>query len=344
MANMPIRRNKIMTNNKTNNNQTRVVCPVCGTSFALPEHQSIGCGVAIGKDSNLGTIYLTPEDKRLDALKAAGIDVSNFMKAADLLHNYKEEDEFNFDTKEIDEVIGTDYVYNRYTSPRWLVAQMFHMLNSKDGYDKCLSAKGNRYQYNFLKEEIHRLAKMERQNDEYFSSRSKFFSPEIIAEIMQDYISDLEDYIESLDIHKYEGNPYKRIRGYKYSDDGKGDVLVKDIEKKVMTPIRHAIQKMGKCNSYSELERVYVNFLDNLYIKLDAPMSKAFKDVYKGMGAYYTMDNLIKFHGCKVDGKSTVDSLKEIKAKQREYIGEYWRLFALMKKVIKDNNYKPQWN
>ena len=95
-----------MTNNKTNNNQTRVVCPICKTSFAIPEHQSIGCGIAIGKDSNLGTIYLTPEDKRLDALKAAGIDVSNFMKAADLLHNYKEEDEFNFDTKEIDEVIS----------------------------------------------------------------------------------------------------------------------------------------------------------------------------------------------------------------------------------------------
>ena len=74
-------------------NETKIVCPQCGAEFAIPEHEHISIGIAIGKDSGLGTICPTvvgqsPEpiskpksqmkaEAKLAALKDAGVDVSN---------------------------------------------------------------------------------------------------------------------------------------------------------------------------------------------------------------------------------------------------------------------------
>lgn len=38
--------------------ETKVVCPKCGAEMAIPEHESFAVGVAIGKDSGLGTVTL----------------------------------------------------------------------------------------------------------------------------------------------------------------------------------------------------------------------------------------------------------------------------------------------
>lgn len=38
--------------------ETKVVCPKCGSEIAIPEHESFVAGIAIGKDSGLGTVAL----------------------------------------------------------------------------------------------------------------------------------------------------------------------------------------------------------------------------------------------------------------------------------------------
>ena len=49
------------------------------------------------------------------------------------------------------------------------------------------------------------------------------------------------------------------------------------------------------------------------------------------------------FHGCGivVDGKAVYGAaaVSVLNSRLGEYIGEGWRMFALMKKVIKDNNF-----
>ena len=73
------------------------------------------------------------------------------------------------------------------------------------------------------------------------------------------------------------------------------------------------------------------------------PKSKAWIDAYKGEGAFYTLKNLVMFHGCginvnghMVDGAPAVSVLNK---RLGEYKGEGWRMFALMKKVIADNGF-----
>jgi hypothetical protein len=47
------------------------------------------------------------------------------------------------------------------------------------------------------------------------------------------------------------------------------------------------------------------------------------------------------YHYCdrKVDTLSGVDAVKHLNKKLDEYKGEGWRMFALMNKVIEDNNF-----
>ena len=71
--------------------------------------------------------------------------------------------------------------------------------------------------------------------------------------------------------------------------------------------------------------------------------SKAWIDAFKGEGAYYTLKNLIMFHNCgiRVDGHGMLKGIVGMSClneKLEEYKGEGWRMFALMKKVIEDNN------
>ena len=72
--------------------------------------------------------------------------------------------------------------------------------------------------------------------------------------------------------------------------------------------------------------------------------SKAWIDAYKGSGAYFTMQNLIRFHGCVAydDGGNRLDKLQSldfIRIKARVYAqGEGWRLLAVLKKMLTDNN------
>ena len=70
---------------------------------------------------------------------------------------------------------------------------------------------------------------------------------------------------------------------------------------------------------------------------------KSWKDAFKGAGAYYTLQNLIRFHGVRVivGGQKSSLSYSEtlLEVKRREYDGEWWRLFAFMKKLIDDNKF-----
>ena len=82
---------------------------------------------------------------------------------------------------------------------------------------------------------------------------------------------------------------------------------------------------------------------DMIHLPYDTPKSKAWIDAYKGEGAFYTLKNLVMFHGCgiKVDGRMVyrAAAVSVLNKRLNEYKGEGWRMFALMKKVIADNKF-----
>ena len=154
---------------------------------------------------------------------------------------------------------------------------------------------------------------------------------------MSDYIEELKKYIETLPNKNCKGVPYKRIKGV--------NIFVADLQKKVYSPLERDICRLKYATNYKEVYSVVRSFMYNMIpLPYNTPKSKAWIDAYKGEGAFYTLKNLVMFHDCgiKVDkfdvryGMSAVTFLNE---KLNEYKGEGWRMFALMKKVIADNNF-----
>ena len=79
----------------------------------------------------------------------------------------------------------------------------------------------------------------------------------------------------------------------------------------------------------------------------NTPKSKVWVDAFKGEGAYYTLKNLVMFHGCgikvdKFDVRYNTRAMEILKLRLDQYQFEGWRMFALMKKVIADNNFDFQ--
>jgi hypothetical protein len=100
--------------------------------------------------------------------------------------------------------------------------------------------------------------------------------------------------------------------------------------------------------SYYEMIKAVETFTKHCPLVKTLAKAAAWKNAFKGTGAYYTMDNMIKFHGCKFTvednngNKTTLDmdkSLRYLEMKTADYQNEYYRLYALMRKFIEDNNF-----
>ena len=252
-----------------------------------------------------------------------------------------------------EQIITNGYVRNTKLHRRFVMAQMFHMLNYKSydgklaGYTDYLNLMyGYDYTLKMMLEEVKVLSRIEISDKESFDERSHFFTKEVVLEVLCDYVEKLKAYVDTLPTKKCKGVPYKKVNGM--------NVFVDDLAKKIFHPLMSEITYMKYAKSYSALYGFLKEFVDNI-IKLpyDTPKSKAWVDAFKGAGAYYTLKNLVMYHGCTIPveayrpyDRATVvlqykghKAMEALHVKLDEYKGEGWRMFALMKKVIKDNDF-----
>lgn len=241
-------------------------------------------------------------------------------------------------------IIEDGYVRNTKLHRRFVMAQMFQMLNyvSWDGkftgYNDCLKRMyGYDYTLKMMLEEIRVLSKLEVRDAESFNERVHFFNKDVVIAVMEDYLGKLKKYVEALPDRNCKGIPYKRIK--------RMDVFNADLDKKIYAPVRMHIGAVKYARNYKQIYEVLEKFMRN-YIKLsfETPKSKSWIDAYKGAGAYYTLKNLVMFHNCgikvdKFDVRYGMSAVAFLNGKLDEYKGEGWRMFALMKKVIADNNF-----
>ncbi len=288
------------------------------------------------------------KNERMEKLNAVGINTGKYFTVAldngTQVHLIIDE---NGNPKKVDDAIANQiiedgYVRNTKLHRRFVMAQMFHALNykswdgRKEGYNEYLKMYGIGYEFDMMLEEIRILSKLEARDNDTFVERSHFFTKDVIKATMDDYLVELKKYIDRMPNKNCKGVPYKRIKGR--------DIFVVDIDKKIFAPLRQRIGRVNYASNYAELYRTVRYFMDEMIsIPYGAPKSKAWIDAYKGEGAFYTLKNLVMFHGCgiKVDnhvvyGAAAVSVLNK---RLNEYKGEGWRMFALMKKVIKDNNF-----
>lgn len=239
------------------------------------------------------------------------------------------------------QIIEDGYVRNTKLHRRFVMAQMFQGLNYKSwdgkrtGYNEWLKGHGLAYSFDMMLEEIRVLGKLEERDRDTFVERAHFFTKDVIVKTMEDYVVALMAHVDTLPSKNCKGIPYKRVKGQ--------NIFVVDLDKKVYAPLRYDISRIKYARSYNELYRIVKNFMRNMVsLPYTTPKSKAWIDAYKGEGAFYTLKNLVMFHNCKIYHREVLSGIAAVNflnTKLEEYKGEGWRMFALMKKVISDNNF-----
>ena len=352
----------------------KLICPVCHSEVALPEHSTFGCGMTLAKDTDNNTYKLNMEktteygtENRVEKERTnMGIDLT---KAVTINEN---KNYFTFTSPEgkevkmkwengipvvvpnepLDEIeeqiYANGYVKNTKLHRRWVMSQMFRGLNYKNtwdhtsGFEAWLQNHGYYYQWKMALEELRVMSKIEGKDAEAFVERSTFFTKETIIAMMRDYMYRLGERIAELPVHKCKGVPYKVM-------PNKKDVFVADISRKIYNPITDAIIRVENCHNYRDLYWALKYFLRTTYLELpyNTKMSRTFVDVYKREGAYYTLKNMIMFHniylqnyytGVKYDTRDSLTYLTEMNDKY-QYHNEGYKLLALLKKTIEDNNF-----
>lgn len=309
----------------------------------------------------------TKAQMRLEALKAAGVDVSKYFPLGDdqlIKIENGAAVPVDMDDATIDavgkQIVEGGYVSNWKLFRRWVMSQMFHMLRDmeKDGksFNEVLQRKGYEYQWRMLENELYAQMKMCDHNDyENLKARNRWFNGVVAHDMAIDYISKLRSYIDDKCIytvkkdkdgnekktykHTCKGNPYIRLQN--------GNIFVADLERKVYTPLRDLANKMGAVPTYKELYDAVREFnKKRKHLAWDTKQSEAFIHAYKGSGSYYTMRNLIMFHGARflknARKMSEANSLKEIESKAKLYDEEGWKMLGVLKQLIKDSGINIQ--
>ena len=161
---------------------------------------------------------------------------------------------------------------------------------------------------------------------------------DVVVKTCNDYLKKLKEYIDGFKTFNCKGVPYKKVRGV--------NIFCEDLNKKVYNPIQLQIHKINSARSYIEMYKLLSKFVSGMMrLPYNTPKCKVWVDAYKGEGAFYTLKNLIMFHNCVViDERGRMyrgvgNSMSYLNAMLEEYQGEGWRMFALMKKVIRDNHF-----
>lgn len=341
--------------------ETIVKCPHCHGEIAIADHQHVvPAGIAIGKDSNLGTIILpkgnapthrmTKLEQRIEALKAHGIKGDFFSvkdpQGNDALMTWENGVPKIIKDAELDaierRILDNGYVRNSKLYRRFVMAQMFRMENWKSyngrkrGYTEYLRELGYGYSWKMAIEELRVLSILERKDKACFDERKRWFDKDTIVAMLTDYQFQLASIIDKLPVHRCKRVPYKKTPY--------GDIFVSEITQKVFTPLVQAITKVSEANSINEIYNIVRS------IKMYKPcwnykfkLCPKFVDAYKGEGAFYTLKNLVLFHNCFVCAEEhylySYDALTYINQKADEYADEGWKLMGLMRETIRLNHF-----
>lgn len=237
----------------------------------------------------------------------------------------------------LSQIIEDGYVRNTKLHRRWVMAQMFRMLNSEDGYDQYLRRHyGYMYQFDMMLEEMRVLSELEIRDLESFTERSHFFTKAVVVATCNDYLEKLQKYVNGLQERKCKGVPYKKVKGI--------NIFTEDLNKKVYQPVRNRIWRLEHAKNYKELYKELKKFRSEMVrLPYETKKCKVWIDAFKGSGSYYTLKNLVMFHNCRISdcygyyyGK---DALEYIQRYLDKYQGDGWRYMAFLKEVIKTNNF-----
>ena len=303
----------------------------------------------------------TKAEKRMDALRALGCDMSKYFTLGDeQVVEIKDGKAVPVDFAQIADgadstekkLVEGGYVNNWSLFRRWVMSQMFHYLRDmEDGrysFNGLLQRHGYEYQWQMLEREFYAQMKMQRHGDrDNAAMRDMWFNAGTAHDMAVDYIEKLKAYVKDNLIYRKNRNGEIKFKhtckGHAYVRLGKENIFVSDLNKKVYLPLFQLAEAMLLKSSAEDLYKLVHKFnKTRKHLAAKTKQSRAFIDAYKGSGAYFTMRNLIMFHGARFAGSkyaSEALSLRYLDALAADCIKEeeQWRMLGILKELIRDS-------
>ena len=270
--------------------------------------------------------------KRMEVLEKAGIDTSKFSLTLNGI---------NVDLSIADEYVEDKHISNAPDNRPWVTAQTFRMLyepsyNAKTrkmeyGWDAYLiNVHGYMYQFTMMLDEIDTLATLEKKDPEMFKDRSRFFTKDVVVNTCLDYVDKFMDYVNK-----------NHNKGMVKLESKYGKCELKQVEVIIDTFYNVINDMQYHSDNYKDLYTFLKKFVKIMNkLPYDTPKCKAWKEAFKGNGAYYTLRNLVLSHEVVLRGcRGMNDSLAKLTECLETYKGEYWRFHYMLKDTIEYNDF-----
>lgn len=330
----------------------KFVCGNCGSETVVNEPTFNG--VVSSDNSTMKTVNLNPGvvkhnnkenkmtklDERMLKLKEAGFDVAKFeaqfgsMDLNTMLSQCFDDDPI------AQEIIENGYVRNTKLHRRYIMAMTMRLLGNDNEWTKRVHRwYGFDYQFTMMLEELRVLTILEKEDKESFEERAHFFTKDVVVATCENYLKQFIRYTKCAKLcenRKY--GKYKRIFGTYYKNHHIPALFNK---------ISNEISNIKVANTVTELYEKLKSFMNSSSYHIlpwHYDKSQSWIDAFKGAGCYYTLKNMIMYHNCVIFDETNKpmtqsQSMAHLEKVLDEYQGQYWRMLALLKKVISDNNF-----
>lgn len=258
--------------------------------------------------------------EQLRAMEEMGIDTSKFTVCVPL-------NEIDGGFKKVDLSITPveDKQLNHSAFRRWITAQTFRMLNyvsydkKNKGWEAYLRDNYSYiYQFRMMIDEFKRMKKIKKTDKEEFERRLYFFNKNVVLEVCRNCFDTCSMSNETRDKLQI---IYESIENTKYED----------------------------IDSLRALLIAFTKIVESRQVKIprNARKCNAWKEAFKGSGAYYTVVNLILYHDVRVFDERELDflnknqSLEYVEKELEKYYNErnVWKMHYFMKRLLDDNNF-----
>lgn len=283
-------------------------------------------------------------NERIDTLANNGIDTSKYFnfkidkelpKGTTITISIGEDGQPKVDTKFVMDIMkkidDEGYVKNSSLFRRWVMAQTFRMMRYEGGYTAALNAKPYSYQWEMLERELKAMAKIEKEDKKQFEVRKDFFTKEVILAMFEDY---KKKWIERAS--KYHWYTATKAEAVGIANITIGYIMTAEN----YTNLYHYVKEF---NTEVKTGR------PSIALPRDTQKCKEWVDAYKGAGAYYSLDNMFKYHLAKdnirapfanmVHIVNRTTALALLEQRRKEYKGEWYKLFGFFKEVVRVNNF-----
>lgn len=222
------------------------------------------------------------------------------------------------------QVMDDGYIFNPYLHRRWLPSQFLRVLkyNNMDAYAGVRRNYGFVYFVEWVKDEVGKLAYLQKVDPVAFAERKNFLSIDAIKVIIADYV------LAAANFANAEAGRYRTVRA------GRRKFRRNDVEQLVteLMQFNSNIQSVITYETMNEILQAH----DVVKVGYSAEKPDSFVSTFIKSGAYYTLKHLVLFERLTINGKSGAEACDIVKS----YINDSdANIMNALLNVIKENNY-----